>query len=973
MNPVDLILTASNRAQARGYLAELRQRERAGVLDQCARYLVAPDSGGRRVGSGTATLFAIRSLVERVRRERRDRTLSAEAALADRRVLIIHSGGDSRRLIAFAAHGKIFTPLPLVDRPSQASSLFDLILDDLASIDWPDDGGVLIASGDVLLGVAKHRLRFKRDRITTVAWPSSIERASRHGVFVVDSDGRVTDVLQKPDEATLRSRGAIDAHGHALLDLGLLFVPAREATRWLNEAQSAEMLCGDPPATDLYAQMLPALAKSDAASSSDARAATFLRSLGGRSLHAITVPDSLFFHIGSTRELLDNITSGAPRDVIPRNRHHRAAIPGSLPHNAIVIHSVVERASTIEGAAFVDASYITQGLHLKGRNVVVGAPRESDTPIDLPQEAGIVCLPLGEDDWTAIAFGVDDDFKTPASAASHGGTFCGRPLSALDRHCWSAGDDHTLWSARLWAIGTASHVVQHALAMIDDPVGCDTQRLFSAATIMARVNHRRLLAHRDAVQMEARRRTLRNRLHDGRRVDVHEAAHDLESLSAAEIGLARIGGSMSLARQPVIRARSLRLAAAIEARFPAARPAWAEAPPDFAQAAFTAIAQGVQSDVKKRAEPRAAVIVRGQLVRVTAPVRIDLAGGWSDTPPICNEVGGSVVNVAMRLDGAQPISATARLIDEPLVRIRSVDLNRSIDLTHAVELCSHHDPADWAALPKAALVLSGIVPPVVSGDLKQWLKTLGGGVELTISSDLPKGSGLGASSILGAATLACLSRLVGETLSRENLIARTSALEQMMSTAGGWQDQAGGITGGAKLLTTEPGAMQIPHEQPLAIPADFWRERVLLYSTGLQRLARDILQNVVWRWLGGGADVERIVRRLREGALRMRDDLHAGDMDRFARGVLEYWELKKAIDPGATTPVIDALIARVRPHLTAWELPGAGGGGFLFMIARDADEAANIRRILSADPPNTQARFFAPAIDECGLRVSTSD
>ena len=122
-------------------------------------------------------------------------------------------------------------------------------------------------------------------------------------------------------------------------------------------------------------------------------------------------------------------------------------------------------------------------------------------------------------------------------------------------------------------------------------------------------------------------------------------------------------------------------------------------------------------------------------------------------------------------------------------------------------------------------------------------------MELTLSSDLPKGSGLGTSSILGAATLACLARVTGELPARETLIARTSALEQMMSTAGGWQDQAGGITPGCKLLTTAPGAEQVPVEQALTIPADFWRERILLYSTGLQRLARDILQNVVWRWI----------------------------------------------------------------------------------------------------------------------------
>ena len=102
----------------------------------------------------------------------------------------------------------------------------------------------------------------------------------------------------------------------------------------------------------------------------------------------------------------------------------------------------------------------------------------------------------------------------------------------------------------------------------------------------------------------------------------------------------------------------------------------------------------------------------------------------------------------------------------------------------------------------------------------------------------------------------------------------------------------------------------------------------------------------------------------------MRDDLLASDCEAFARGVLDYWELKKAIDPGATTPVIESLIDRVKPLLSAWELPGAGGGGFLLMIARSRRDASRVREMLIAHPPNAQARFYEPAIDDSGLSIT---
>src|SRR5438067_1863995 len=179
-------------------------------------------------------------------------------------------------------------------------------------------------------------------------------------------------------------------------------------------------------------------------------------------------------------------------------------------------------------------------------------------------------------------------------------------------------------------------------------------------------------------------------------------------------------------------------------------------------------------------------------VRATAPARLDFAGGWSDTPPICFDRGGTVVNAAVKLGGECPIEATARLTEDPVITLIGREAGQRVVLDSLEQLRDSRDPGRWDALPRACLWL-GLRATEPEGDLRSRLRSLGGGIELTVSSVLPQGSGLGASSILGAAIFACLVRLTRQMATREDLVARTLAMEQWLTTGGGWQDQVGGI------------------------------------------------------------------------------------------------------------------------------------------------------------------------------------
>jgi galactokinase/mevalonate kinase-like predicted kinase len=111
-----------------------------------------------------------------------------------------------------------------------------------------------------------------------------------------------------------------------------------------------------------------------------------------------------------------------------------------------------------------------------------------------------------------------------------------------------------------------------------------------------------------------------------------------------------------------------------------------------------------------------------------------------------------------------------------------------------------------------------------------------------------------------------------------------------------------------------------------------------------------------------------IIDELKSGALQVSEAIKTRDLVGFGRGVRNYWELKKRIDSGATTPAVEELVARVRQDCLGYSLLGAGGGGFLLMVARDETAAWRIRKELSA-PPAAGARFFDFTIDDRGLEV----
>jgi fucokinase len=322
---------------------------------------------------------------------------------------------------------------------------------------------------------------------------------------------------------------------------------------------------------------------------------------------------------------------------------------------------------------------------------------------------------------------------------------------------------------------------------------------------------------------------------------------------------------------------------------------------------------------------------------VSLPLRVNWGGGWSDTPPYCNENGGTVLNAAILLNGERPVRVTLRRLTEKKIVFESRDMDARGEFTAIEPLQRVGDPFDAFVLQKAALLACGILPES-GGSLDAVLERLGGGFSMdTEVTGVPQGSGLGTSSILAAACVKALCEFTGIRYSESDLYGRVLCMEQMMSTGGGWQDQIGGVTDGIKYITSRPGLKQNVHVEHVVLEEDVLAElnsRFALIYTGQRRLARNLLRDVVGRYIGNEPDTLYALNEIQRKAALMRFELERGHVDAFAALLSEHWELSKKIDAGSTNTLLDQIFDAVDDLIDGRMVCGAGGGGFLQVMLK---------------------------------------
>lgn len=906
------------------------------------------DPVGKKLGSGGGTTWLLNAW-------RRERT---PAQQQEKRILL-HAGGQSRRLPAYAPSGKVLTPIPVFrwargQRLGQNLLALQLPLYEQIMKKAPDSLRTLIASGDVYIRAEKPLQPIPEVDVVCYGLWVEPSLATHHGVFFSSrKQPEVLDfMLQKP---SLQRLEELSKTHFFLMDIGIWLLSDRALA--LLEQRSGEGFY------DLYSNYGPALGAhpviQDAA-------------LNGLSVAILPLPGGEFYHYGTSRELLSS-TLAIQNKVYDQQRIMQRKVK---PHPAIFVQNAeVHLPLTARNEnLWVENSCIGRNWSLGACHIISGVP-QNDWSIQLPDKVCVDIVPL-QQGWAVRPYGFDDAFK--GSLQDDSTLYLGDSLNhwLSQREITEAelrGEVDDLQAARLFpVVDKLEHMELLLRWMTSEPqlpegrmLWLQSRRL-SADELSAQADLRRLYAQRQMFRRsnwEALSANYEKSVFY--QLDLADVAHEFHRNGiAAPCALPDDAPLMQRIHNRMLRAQIAK---------------WNGTPSEKEEAAaFGLLREGLLADLCERKVHPTWNVYSDQIVWGRSPVRIDVAGGWTDTPPYSLYAGGNVVNLAIELNGQPPLQVYVKPCKEPHIVLRSIDMGAIEVVTNYEELQDYCKVGSPFSIPKAALILAGFSPlfsEIVYPSLCKQLEAFGCGIELTLLSAIPAGSGLGTSSILASTVLGSLSDFCGLAWDKNEICTRTLVLEQLLTTGGGWQDQYGGVLQGVKLLQTEAGFNQ----QPLVswLPEHLfvrpeYRECHLLYYTGITRTAKGILAEIVRSMFLNASFHLRLLGEMKNHALELAEAIQRNRFEAYGSLVGKSWTQNKALDSGTNPPAVEEIIRRIADFTLGYKLPGAGGGGYLYMVAKDPVAAARIREELNRFAPNPRARFVDMTLSDKGFQVSRS-
>ena len=851
------------------------------------------DPVGHKLGSGGGTTWLLQQ---------------AHEWLNGERCIVLHAGGQSRRLPSYAPSGKILTPIPVFrwergQRLSQSLLDLQLPLYERMMAQAPQRLTTMIVSGDVYIRAAERIGQIPDADVVCYGLWLDASIAKDHGVFVSDrrSPNVLKMMLQKPSTEQLSE--LLKDHFY-LTDIGIWLLSDRAVKLLMKRSMKED---GTLKEYDMYSEFGCTLGTHPTIDDPE---------LHELSVAIVPLQDGEFYHFGTSGEMISSTMAiqnivNDQRDIM---HHDRKPHPSIFTQNAITKIPFTEQNQNI----WIENSCVGEHWTLSHDHIITGVP-DNDWTITLEPGQCVDIIPIGEKQYCVRRYDINEKF---AGAAQQEKRF--PVLDSLD-HLENLDNLESI------AVG-----------------------FLSAEDISNVANLRRLFAQRKVFRSRNWPALARNWQHSVfYQLDLDDAAREFKEMNLSQPAALPVEAPlMTRIHDCMFRGDS--------------------------DGAFSLLREGLTAGVLASKQTPRLSVYPDQIVWGRSPVRIDLAGGWTDTPPYCLMEGGSVVNIAIELNGQPPLQTYIKPCKEPHIILRSIDLGAMEVVETYEQLAAYNKVGSPFSIPKAALVLAGFQPGFSQEtypSLRAQLEAFGCGIELTLLSAIPAGSGLGTSSILAATVLGAVNDFCSLAWDKNEIGRRTLVLEQLLTTGGGWQDQFGGVLGGVKLLDTQRGFDQNPRVRWLpdaVFTQPEYAQCHLLYYTGITRTAKKILAEIVRRMFVNHHQQLLQLREMKAHSMDMYEAIQRQDFLAMGQLISKTWQQNQRIDSGTNPDSVRRITDLIDDLCLGYKLPGAGGGGYLYMVAKDPEAAARIRQILTMQQPNANARFVDMTLSKTGLQVSRS-
>lgn len=737
-----IILTASNEAQATAYRNQIENRLEKGLLPEETTYAVLPDPEGKRVGSGGATFQVMRYIA--------DQEPERENPFKNRRILVIHSGGDSKRVPQYSAIGKLFSPVPRELPDGRSSTLFDEFIVGMSGVPSRIQEGMLVLSGDVLLLFNPLQIDAQFDGAAAISIKEPVATGKNHGVFLNDGHDYVKCFLHKQTEERLREMGAVNNAGNVDLDTGaVLFGSAllQALFRLIStggkvDEKKFRQFCNEKARISFYGDFLYPLANDstledfykEAAEGQLNEALHECRTQIWNAIHhfsmkLLCLSPAEFIHFGTTRELRSLVTKDVQDyEFLDWKMQVNSAVQkeGFAAHNAYV-----GSRAKIGKEAYLENCYILGNSEV-GDGTVLSHVRIMDRKI--PEQIVMHGIELTGGKKVIRIYGVPDNpkGKYPGEVSFLGTTL--NQFMAQNKvtkeELWK-GEETYLWFADLYPVcddwedaldmAEIIYKMAHGTATKEEISRWrETERMslyssFNAADIEASCDQERFLENRILARCFIRK--------------LEQGMYYAEALKIfGKRGISK--EIFKLLMEDAAEADfslKIRIYHAVSCYMKKTRTIYDDLHYDALENdCFGTIQEAIYEEAEKKLPDSAGYRIVKDQVDIALPVRVNWGGGWTDTPPHCNEKGGVVLNAAMKLRGIYPVQITVKRLDELHVEFESKDIGVYTTVDSAAEIQDCHNPYDSFALHKAALIACGIIPVKEEADLQEILKRMGG-------------------------------------------------------------------------------------------------------------------------------------------------------------------------------------------------------------------------------------------------------